>query len=94
MKQHCNDYEIIKRANINDDKISKLIRECIKPIMMDSLIGKIEKTPFSIIIAETIHKLSEKYFAIHHSTRIYLKLQSMLNVKKILFFFLRGFLFK
>ena len=60
MKQHCKDYEIIKRANLNDDKISKLITKCIKPIIMDCLIEKIEKTPFSISLDETTHKLSKK----------------------------------
>ena len=65
IKQYCQDYEIIKMASLNDDKISKLIRECIRPMIITSLNEKIEKVSFSISIDETTHKYSKKkYFSI------------------------------
>ena len=42
IKQYCQNYEIIKKANLNDDKISKLIRECIKPTIINTLNKKLE----------------------------------------------------
>ena len=65
IKRHCQDYEIIKQANLSDDKISKLIRECIKPTIINILKNKLEDIPFSLSFDETTHKLSKKkYFAI------------------------------
>ena len=51
-------YEIIKKSNLSDDKISKLIRECIKPTIINTLNKKLEYIPFSLSFYETNHKLS------------------------------------
>ena len=52
-------------AYLNDDKISKLIRECIRSMIIASVNEKIEKVPFQFSIDETTQKYSQKeYFSI------------------------------
>ena len=65
IKENCNDYDIIKKASLSDDKLSKLIRDCIKPLLVDNLNKKLENILFSISFDETTHKQSKKkYFGI------------------------------
>jgi hypothetical protein len=64
MKKYC-DYEVVTAASLNDEKISRIIRECVKPILVNTLNEKLANVLFSLSCDETTHMASnKKYFAI------------------------------